>query len=152
MTATATVLLVMLVACSDPGPPRPSQLAGTYTLQTVDGQAVPYRHRVETGKEHYVVAGSIAFSGQNTAIFTQLWREHEVAPNPERWLDPYTGLVVNLTYTRNGNSLTIETSSEVVPPPGPILVSGDGAIITLEFVLDPYHYDGRNHVFVFRRD
>lgn len=148
MRITAVALAAVLAACSNDGVAPPATLSGTYTLQTIDGQPLPRLYRVETGREHYLVGGSITFSGQNTAIFTQLWREHDVAPNPERWSDP-PAFVVTMTYTRSGNNLTIMTTSVVVPE-GSMSISGDGASITLQFALDPFHYD-RNHEFVFRR-
>jgi hypothetical protein len=127
MRVLAIALAAAAVACGGDGTSPPAPLSGTYTLQTIDAQALPYRYDVRPGGEWYVVGGSISFSGDNTATLTQLGREHAVAPNPEEWTDmaPRT---VTLTYTRSGNEMTITTSSEIVPSEGVGLsVSPDGA-------------------------
>jgi hypothetical protein len=151
MRILAILLAATVVACGGDSMSPPAALSGTYALQTLDGQALPFRYYAETGRELYVVAGSMEFSGTNTATLTDLGRQHDVAPNPEKWTD-LIPRVVTLTYTRDGDNLMIETSSELVPSAGlSFSVSADGSTVTLDFPIDSFfHFDG-NHRYVFRR-
>ena len=151
MRILTMALAAAVLACGGDSTSPPVALSGTYTLQTLDGQALPFRYHTETGQELYVVGGSITFSGNNTATVTQQARRHDVAPNPDKWTD-LAARVVALTYTRSENTLTIESSSELFPNAGvTFVVSPDGSTVTLNFPIDAgFHFDG-NHLFVFRR-
>ena len=149
MRRSALLLAAAVMACGDST--GPATLAGTYSLQTIDGQAPPFKSSAGTSSEYYVTDASLNFTSDNTVALTVVARVHDLTPT-EKWTD-LAPRVVTLTYARNNNDLTIVTSSEVVPTAGTgLTVSQNAGTVTLRYPLESsFFYDG-NHTFVFTRD
>jgi hypothetical protein len=149
MRQSAILLVAAVIACGDST--SPVVLSGTYTVQTIDAKPLPFKSSAGASSEYYVTGATLSFTGDNTATLTVMARVHDLPPN-ERWTD-LAPRVVTLSYARNGNNLTIETSSEIVPAAGIGLTASDNrATVTLHYPVEStFYYDG-NHAFLFTRD
>lgn len=148
-------LVLLVAACGSDVAAPPEPLVGTYALQTVDGQAVPYRFLTGTGFEDYISGGSLTFVPGSLTLagsvtFMQQQRRHSIVPNPDGWTE-LAGYTWVITYIGDGNELTVLTVSEAVPPPH-LSVSADATVATLDFVIDPYVRSDAMVRYIFRKE
>lgn len=115
------VLGLAAVACGggDDGINEPASIAGTYNLQTIDGQAPPVVVFEEPGFKVEITSGNFILAANGSFTTTVVWRitEDNVPTNEsETFPGTYTvnGPTVNFTYsdgdtesgTLSGNTLT----------------------------------------------
>lgn len=94
------LMLVFLGACGDSGTGPEDSTSGTYALETVNGNRVPYTILQFGNDKIEVVAGSITINADNTFSWRVTLRTTEggrVTTEEDR----YTG-----TYTRNNNAFS----------------------------------------------
>ena len=122
LLATTTVL----GGCGDDDPSGPSTISGTYELQVVNGQTLPYTVFDDpTFGKLEILASTLTFNADRTwdEITTTRTTEGDAEPVVEE--EPFGG-----TYTRDGNSLTMSDGDEslvaVIQSNGDIVLSGDG--------------------------
>ncbi len=103
MIAVAATLVA--AACSDgPNDPKPT-IAGTYVLQSVNGQALPYIVPGETAADEFAVtAGSIVLTNAGTFVMSESIRFTSAGSSADMTL---TG---SGTYTAAGGTLTFTVS------------------------------------------
>jgi hypothetical protein len=99
--ALAAITAVCALACGDSNSvPTGADLAGTYDLQTVDGQAVPYNLPIEEGVDSVVLTSATLQLTTSTWLFTPT--VHVVSGAGSTTLQNTAGG----TYTQSGSTLT----------------------------------------------
>ncbi|MGK2936176.1 MAG: lipocalin family protein [Gemmatimonadaceae bacterium] len=119
MAAIAAVGLVAACGGGDDGINEPASIAGTYILQTLDGQAPPVVVFDASGFKVEIVSGNFVLNANGSFTTTVVFRITEdsaVTTESESYTGTYavTGSTVNFTYsdgdtdsaTLEGNTLT----------------------------------------------
>lgn len=114
-------------ACGGDGVNDPPSIAGTYNLETIDGQAPPVVVFEEPGLKVEIVSGNFILTANGTFTTTVVWRttENGVASNgSESFPGTYTvtGSTVNFVYsdgdtdsaTLSGGTLTFSDEGHTV--------------------------------------
>ena len=103
LAATLTVATFALAACGGGGDAiGPSTIAGTYTLQTVNGNALPAVLLEDAGYKLEVLSGSYTLNGDNSYSATASFRETEnavVTPSTESESGTYVVRGSSVTFT-----------------------------------------------------
>ena len=105
--AAIAVLGLAAAACGgggDDGINEPASIAGTYNLQTIDGQAPPVVVFDEPGLKVEITSGNFILNANGTFTTTVVWRVTEnnvVTPETESFPGTYTvsGTTVHFTYS-----------------------------------------------------
>lgn len=115
-------LVLALPACGDNGTEAEASFAGTYTLQTIDGHALPF-----TGEEEVVTSGSLILRADKT--WTVTFTAHDASGD--------ASFTDGGTYTISGNSITLLSSEDNDNP-----VSGtfSGSTLTITDSVDATVY------------
>ncbi len=121
MKVAAMAVIALTAACGggDDGINEPASIAGTYNLQTLDGQAPPVVVVDETGFKLEIVSGNFVLAGNKTFTTNVVFRitaDNAVSTEAESFSGTYmvTGSTVAFTYsdgdidsaTLAGNTLT----------------------------------------------
>jgi hypothetical protein len=103
---SALAALALIAACGgDSTGPGDTNIVGSYTLQTVNGNPVPWRAIVIGNDWFEIRGGSGSINADGTYSLTFHWRE-SVAGLPDEGSESSVG-----TYTRNGNAITFRDAS-----------------------------------------
>lgn len=118
----------MLAACGgDSTGPDETNVVGSYTLQTVNGNNLPWRLLVVGNDWFEITGGSGSINADGTYSLTFSWRESESG-------QVSTGSESSVgTYTRNGNAITFRDASDGLTAIGTI--SGRQISVTSEGVV-----------------
>jgi hypothetical protein len=102
---SALAAIALLAACGDSGTgPDDTNIAGSYTLQTINGNSLPWR--LGGGNDWFeFTSGSGNINADGTFTLTYNWRE-SISGQVDAGSEPLVG-----TYTRNGNAITFTEAS-----------------------------------------
>ena len=103
------VLLATSLACGGDST-APETIEGTYTLQTIDGQALPAIVDQDETEKNEITAGSIKLGAGTTFTITLTLRT-TIGSEVVTITDGTTG-----TWTRSGSTVTMRTTDGVVIP------------------------------------
>jgi hypothetical protein len=103
---SALAATALLAACGDSGTgPDDTDIVGSYTLQTINGNAVPWR--LALGNDWFeITSGSGNINADGTFRLTYDWRA-SVSGQVDGDSEDLVG-----TYTRNGNAITFRDPSD----------------------------------------
>ncbi len=123
--------LALLAACGgDSTGPGETNVVGSYTLQTVNGNNLPWRAIVIGNDWFEIASGSGSINADGTYSLTFNWRE-SIAGQTDEGSESSVG-----TYTRNGNAITFRDASDGSTASGTI--SGRQISVTVEGVVLVY--------------
>jgi hypothetical protein len=104
---SALVGFAILAACGgDSSGPGDTNIVGSYTLQSVNGNPVPWRAIVIGNDWFEIRGGSGSINADGTYSLTFNWRE-SVAGQTDEGSESSVG-----TYTRNGSAITFRDASD----------------------------------------
>jgi hypothetical protein len=98
--------LALLTACGDSSGPGETDIVGSYTLQTMNGNALPWRAIVIGNDWFEFTSGSGSINADGTYSLTLNWRE-STSGQIDSGAEPSVG-----TYSRNGNAITFTDASD----------------------------------------
>lgn len=104
----AVLSVFVLAACGDDSTGPGSSIAGTYQLQTVNGQQVPATV-VQAGNNKTVIASGSLILNQNNTFFAAMTIESTVNGLVDSETQASTG-----TYTRNNTSIQFTSEGKTV--------------------------------------
>jgi hypothetical protein len=121
----------LFAACGgDSTGPGDTNIVGSYTLQSINGNPVPWRAIVIGNDWFEIASGSGSINADGTYSLTFNWRE-SVAGETDEGSESLVG-----TYTRNGNAITFRDASDGSTAIGTI--SGRQISVTSEGVVLVY--------------
>jgi hypothetical protein len=103
---------------------EPTNIAGTYTLRTIDGAALPFTlftAAQNDGTKREVTGGTVTLEADGTYSDVFEFRDTDALGEVTEYTDPNTG-----TYVRTGNTLAFTAFNEVPQQPATIR---NGALI-----------------------
>lgn len=98
----AVALLALAAACSGDGVNEPASVAGTYTLQSVNGGPLPFVIFDESGYKLEITAASYVLTSAGTFTNSATFRETEsgtVTTSTETFTGQYTVTASTVTFT-----------------------------------------------------
>ncbi len=106
LTIALTAVSVALAACGGGGddPIGPANVAGTYTLQTVNGSPLPFTTSEDATYKAEILSSAITLNGNNTFSWAFTGRSTDNG-TPTTNSETFTG-----TYTINGSSIRMTDS------------------------------------------
>jgi hypothetical protein len=120
--------LAVLAACGDSTGPGDTNIVGSYTLQTVNGNRLPWRVIVIGNDFFEITGGGGNINADGTYSLTFNWRE-SVSGQEDTGSESSVG-----TYTRTGNTITFRDASDNSTATGTIsgrqlTVTSEGAVL-----------------------
>ena len=102
----ALLIVPMMIACSDDDDATgiTGDIAGTYTLRTINGQNLPFTLITQTGYTLEVISDQYALNGDGTFSSAVTFRETENGAVTTS-TDSYTG-----TWQRSGSNITLSST------------------------------------------